>query len=218
MKTILLLAMLAGCRMPVCAGRKREIYPLDLGRWLNRAPIEEDGGENLYAFCENRPSAEMDPIGEAGCECFSITMELMYTFTWDAWVTKKHEYPEQIQKGMTCPYSVLRRGKDRPHFKMFSPAEYIKVSVTQRETECCNLASIRIELEEVGKRSAKRDTPFRIQANQDGQWGKTNNVTLNVVRRNHGITSRYRILSEAIDVDTATGKETCDDILFFISF
>ncbi len=31
----------------------RRYYSPDLGRWLNRDPIEEEGGVNLYAFCGN---------------------------------------------------------------------------------------------------------------------------------------------------------------------
>ena len=34
-----------------------------VGRWLNRDPIEEDGGENLYAFCGNDPIGNMDFYG-----------------------------------------------------------------------------------------------------------------------------------------------------------
>ena len=33
----------------------RRFYRPDHGRWLNRDPIEERGGENLYAFCVNNP-------------------------------------------------------------------------------------------------------------------------------------------------------------------
>ena len=36
-----------------------------LGRWLNRDPIEEAGGENLYAFCRNSPSRMYDVWGLA---------------------------------------------------------------------------------------------------------------------------------------------------------
>ena len=32
----------------------RHYHPVD-GLWLNRDPIEEEGGENLYAFCANSP-------------------------------------------------------------------------------------------------------------------------------------------------------------------
>ena len=34
-----------------------------LGRWLNRDPIEERGGENLYAFCRNGPVSLYDKDG-----------------------------------------------------------------------------------------------------------------------------------------------------------
>ena len=42
---------------------QRRFYRPDLGRWLNRDPIEERGGENLYAFCENAPSFNVDYHG-----------------------------------------------------------------------------------------------------------------------------------------------------------
>lgn len=45
-------------------GYKRRFYRPDLGRWLNRDPIEEDGGENLYAFCGNNPTMKADLLGE----------------------------------------------------------------------------------------------------------------------------------------------------------
>ena len=35
------------------------------GRWLNRDPIEEEGGVNLYGFCENRPHFDYDFLGLA---------------------------------------------------------------------------------------------------------------------------------------------------------
>ncbi|MCI0565142.1 MAG: RHS repeat-associated core domain-containing protein, partial [Nitrososphaera sp.] len=38
------------------------VYP-NLGRWLNRDPIEEAGGINLYGFVENDPINWIDPHG-----------------------------------------------------------------------------------------------------------------------------------------------------------
>ena len=32
-------------------------------RWLNRDPIEEEGGLNLYTFCESRPVVNFDSLG-----------------------------------------------------------------------------------------------------------------------------------------------------------
>ncbi|MGN0846407.1 MAG: RHS repeat-associated core domain-containing protein [Kiritimatiellia bacterium] len=42
---------------------QRRFYRSDLGRWLNRDPIEEVGGENLYAFCGNAPVLYVDVLG-----------------------------------------------------------------------------------------------------------------------------------------------------------
>ncbi|MCZ7593233.1 MAG: RHS repeat-associated core domain-containing protein [Kiritimatiellae bacterium] len=43
-------------------------YNPELGRWPNRDPIEEEGGENLYGFIDNSPCNEIDPLGlSASC-------------------------------------------------------------------------------------------------------------------------------------------------------
>jgi RHS repeat-associated protein len=38
-------------------------YDPDLGRWLNRDPIAETGGLNLYGYVENNPVRHVDPLG-----------------------------------------------------------------------------------------------------------------------------------------------------------
>jgi RHS repeat-associated protein len=38
-------------------------YDADLGRWLSRDPIAETGGLNLYAYVENDPARNVDPLG-----------------------------------------------------------------------------------------------------------------------------------------------------------
>ena len=43
---------------------QQRFYLPPFGRWLNRDPIEEEGGENLYAFCGNTPSARFDKLGK----------------------------------------------------------------------------------------------------------------------------------------------------------
>jgi RHS repeat-associated protein len=40
-------------------------YDADLGRWLSRDPIAEDGGINLYAYCAGDPVNCVDPLGLA---------------------------------------------------------------------------------------------------------------------------------------------------------
>ncbi len=39
-------------------------YSPELGRWLNRDPIEEDGGDNLYMFCGNNGVNAFDALGD----------------------------------------------------------------------------------------------------------------------------------------------------------
>ena len=39
-------------------------YDPDLGRWLSRDPIEEDGGLNLYGYVGSNPVNKIDPYGE----------------------------------------------------------------------------------------------------------------------------------------------------------
>ncbi|MBQ8112245.1 MAG: RHS repeat-associated core domain-containing protein, partial [Kiritimatiellae bacterium] len=40
-------------------------YSPRLGRWLNRDPIEEEGGVNIFVFCRNNPLITYDKNGEA---------------------------------------------------------------------------------------------------------------------------------------------------------
>lgn len=42
---------------------QKRAYCPELGRWLSRDPIGEDGGLNLYAFCGNNPVDRFDAFG-----------------------------------------------------------------------------------------------------------------------------------------------------------
>ncbi|MBR1608417.1 MAG: RHS repeat-associated core domain-containing protein, partial [Kiritimatiellae bacterium] len=46
-------------------------YSPSLGRFLNRDPIEESGGANLYAFCANDPVSRVDKLGLASIRWWS---------------------------------------------------------------------------------------------------------------------------------------------------
>ena len=50
-------------------------YSPSLMRWLNRDPIEEAGGNNLYAFCANNPMIRYDSYGQSWLECFGDCVE-----------------------------------------------------------------------------------------------------------------------------------------------
>ncbi|NBR88170.1 MAG: RHS repeat-associated core domain-containing protein [Verrucomicrobia bacterium] len=47
--------------------RYRYLHP-NLGRWINRDPIEETGGSNLYAFVSNGTLTSTDPAGLDACK------------------------------------------------------------------------------------------------------------------------------------------------------
>ena len=48
-------------------------------RWLNRDPIEEDGGANLYCFVANSPTAKFDPLGH---EKLSLSYDFAMDSSW----------------------------------------------------------------------------------------------------------------------------------------
>ncbi len=67
---------------------QRRFYNPAIGRFLNRDPIEEEGGENLYAFCLNSPSLYIDILGT---DCWGYFVDTAKTlsgaFTFAAGIT-----------------------------------------------------------------------------------------------------------------------------------
>lgn len=52
-------------------------YNPNTGRWLNRDPIQEHGGKNLFAFVGNAPAFAMDAFGLTGagcCKCLGVKL------------------------------------------------------------------------------------------------------------------------------------------------
>lgn len=58
---------------------RSRLYSSKLGRFINRDPIEEQGGINLYNYADNRPTYLSDPSGhyiKANCSDFTILCPL----------------------------------------------------------------------------------------------------------------------------------------------
>ena len=88
---------------------QRRFYRPDLGRWLNRDPIEEKGGENLYSFCKNNSIVKTDMLGLAS------------SLTWE---------PKRSLEGWNFGVSRVPYSKD---FDVI--ASY---TLTQEERKCCS--------------------------------------------------------------------------------
>lgn len=51
-------------------------YSADMGRWIGRDPIQEDGGLNLYGMVSNDPVSKVDFLGLAECNCCELLERL----------------------------------------------------------------------------------------------------------------------------------------------
>ena len=79
---------------------QERVYSPVLGRWLNRDPIEESGGENLYCWCKNSPSYRFDRIGLITVTPVnSIFGTPRYSPNSDLWIGVYVEYGENEQNG-----------------------------------------------------------------------------------------------------------------------
>ncbi len=48
-------------------------YNPETGRWLNRDPIGENGGPNLYGYVGNDPVNKVDPLGRKAMVSMAMT-------------------------------------------------------------------------------------------------------------------------------------------------
>jgi RHS repeat-associated protein len=71
-------------------------YHAGLGRWLNRDPIGEFGGANLYGYVHNSPATSIDPLGQFDViDCMNTRCGeppdrparncAIYSYDWDNW-------------------------------------------------------------------------------------------------------------------------------------
>jgi uncharacterized protein RhaS with RHS repeats len=65
---VILLALLA----VLCGHEAQAFYNASTGRWLNRDPISESGGKNVYAIAQNAAVTKIDPLGLAPINGYTL--------------------------------------------------------------------------------------------------------------------------------------------------
>ena len=70
-------------------------YSPELGRWLSRDPIGEEGGLNLYAYCYGNPLNFYDPDGMFGIPTFT---QNGFGLPGSSWTPKQHEEYQAIDR------------------------------------------------------------------------------------------------------------------------
>ena len=82
-------------------------YSPSLGRFINRDPIEEDGGINLYAFCRNNAITGWDLLGN------DATGQLYHPFETYAGFDPNHFYMNTVDGLFTFANGKMTPGMDR---------------------------------------------------------------------------------------------------------
>lgn len=100
-------------------------YSPSLGRWINRDPIGESGGLNLYGFVRNRPVNRVDKLGLAESNLAMLLRELAqkpgYLLGRLIWDDEEMDYvrvpysvwPENQVRWMTVPVPAKDAGYDK---------------------------------------------------------------------------------------------------------
>ena len=107
-------------------GYQRRFYRSDIGRWLNRDPIEEEGGINLYAFCFENPIAFCDADGAVvitgyildprvphwwdhfGSDTAPLGQETWFDLNYSGWLNyARSYYKRDISRRIDCIFELL---------------------------------------------------------------------------------------------------------------
>jgi len=82
----------------------RRFYDPNLQRWINRDPIAEFGGANLFAYCRNNPISLIDSLG-LSCPPSSLWYPNMPSSLWDLNIYFRDLYGDEIPGGNQIQWS-----------------------------------------------------------------------------------------------------------------
>ncbi|MDF7802123.1 RHS repeat-associated core domain-containing protein [Pontiellaceae bacterium B1224] len=75
-------------------------YQAEQGRWLNRDPVGENGGVNLYVFVGNNPINSFDALGLITITKCDVIVEINHGENSDWKYDEKHKFPECAYYGV----------------------------------------------------------------------------------------------------------------------
>ena len=110
-------------------------YSPSLMRWINRDPIEEDGGLNLYSSCNNAVLYLLDILGlKSPCDCLSTTVVAMRRCNWSSlFAAERTKIP--ISNGMTIRHTV--KSDSHGLVRHEDSLESLVASVDETDNENC---------------------------------------------------------------------------------
>ena len=100
-------------------------FDSETGRWLNRDPIEELGGLNLYAFVANSPNSEVDVLGERKWTFNSAVAQVRSTYR--SW-SSKYTFASNLMK-YWVEENVARVGTNPVRLPNYTPTNSDRAEV-----------------------------------------------------------------------------------------
>ncbi len=187
--------------------------------WLNRDPIEEGGGVNLYEFSGNASVMSFDVLGQENyCHCFQYAITVMRRYNWKSpWHAVYRHIP--VTNG-----SVVQWNTEKFLWINLDYIEQITVTVTPKTYDCiCGKGSPRelnyrpkvfidgpFSLRIDGK--VKGESVWETRADISGKWTYDKTASQNVIKRKVGTRIPYNVIV------TDGHENVCGTMSFVISY
>ena len=191
-------------------------YSPDWRIWLNRDPIAEEGGINLYTYCHNRGLDTIDDLGLSDyCHCFTYNVTTMRRKNWNALFEAQYDHVP-VKDGEVVQWGVKNRTGYSLWLEHTDFIEQVTVTVKPKnlgsggvskdpaQCECgsgaLNQLPYRPHVIIDGPFSKRVDgiiqgeSVWEIKADISGKWTYDYTVSQNVIKRPNGTRIRYGIV------------------------
>ena len=179
-----------------------------LMRWLNRDPVAEEGGLNLYSFCLNAPSLSQDFLGLRNlCDCLSIQVRVSRRCNWSSvFAAKRFFYVVLNDAAFTHTTRETGHGFI-PHYDSLEQLEVLVDMLDAGKDSCCATVgySTFVTIDSVGFHVNK--SPWSYGHTMEGKKFTNNHVTANLIPNGpEGFQKTFKI---RVWIDSEEGEEDC---------